>query len=79
MNGVQFLGILAVGPIVAIVAIVLRRYRLGLAALLVTAGKLGAERIVWKVVHRQRPGVTEPDAIVRSSTAVRGLSSCPAT
>jgi undecaprenyl-diphosphatase len=74
MNGVQFLGILVVGPIAAVVALLLRRYRLSLAALLVTAGKLGAERIVWKIVQRQRPGVTEPDAIVRGGTATNGLS-----
>jgi undecaprenyl-diphosphatase len=74
MNGVQFLGILVVGPIAAVLALILQRYRLSLAALLVTAGKLGAERIVWKIVQRQRPGVTEPDAIVRGGTASNGLS-----
>src|SRR5437762_1885324 len=38
----QFLGVLVVGPIVAIVALVLKRYRLAIAAVLVTVGKLGA-------------------------------------
>jgi membrane-associated phospholipid phosphatase len=74
MNAAQFLGILVVGPIAAVIALLLRRYRLSAAALLVTAGKLGAERIVWKIVQRQRPGVTEPDAIVRGGTATNGLA-----
>ena len=55
-------------------ALILRRYRLAAAALLVTFGKLAAERTVWEFVQRQRPGVTEPNAIVRGSTATRGLS-----
>ena len=74
MRLVQFLGVLVVGPIVAIVALVLRRWRLALAALLVTAGKLGAERTVWHFVSRQRPGVTEPNAIVRGGTATSGAA-----
>ena len=74
MHLVQFLGILAVGPIVAVVALALRRYRLALAALVVTAGKLVAERIVWHYVRRDRPGVTEPGAILRGGTAATGLS-----
>jgi membrane-associated phospholipid phosphatase len=74
MRLAQFLGVLVVGPIVAIVALVLRRWRLALTALLVTAGKLGAERTVWHFVSRQRPGVTEPGAIVRGGTATSGVS-----
>ena len=74
MRLVQFLGVLVVGPVVAIVALVLRRWRLALAALLVTVGKLAAERMVWHLVSRQRPGQTEPDAIVRGGTATSGVS-----
>jgi undecaprenyl-diphosphatase len=74
MQGAQLLGILALGPAVAVVALALRRYRLALAAVLVTVGKLAAERAVWKVVQRQRPGQTEPNAIVRGNTADAGLS-----
>jgi undecaprenyl-diphosphatase len=74
MQLAQFLGVLAIGPIVALVALVLRRYRLALAAALVTVGKLAAERAVWEIVQRQRPGVTEPHAIVRGGTADRGIS-----
>lgn len=74
MRLAQFLGVLVVGPIVTIAALVLRRWRLGLAALLVTLGKLGAERTVWHFVGRQRPGVTEPNAVVRGGTATSGVA-----
>ena len=74
MRLAQFLGVLVVGPIVAIVALVLRRWRLALAAVLVTIGKLAAERTVWHYVSRQRPGVTEPNAIVRGGTATSGAA-----
>jgi undecaprenyl-diphosphatase len=74
MQGAQLLGVLAVGPVMAVVALVLRRYRLAAAAVLVTAGKLAAERVVWDFVRRQRPGVTEPNAIVRGDTPTAGLS-----
>jgi membrane-associated phospholipid phosphatase len=74
MHLAQFLGVLVVGPIVAIVALVFRRWRLALAAVLVTLGKLGAERTVWHFVSRQRPGVTEPNAIVRGGTATSGAA-----
>ena len=74
MQGVQYLGVLVVGPIAAAVAAVLRRWRLALAFLLVTAGKLIAERIVWHLVVRSRPGTTVPDAIVRGDTPTTGAS-----
>jgi membrane-associated phospholipid phosphatase len=74
MTKVQLLGIIAVGPLVAIVAAIFRRWRLALAALIVTAAKLFSEHTVWKIVQRERPGVTIPDAIVRGDTAIAGLS-----
>lgn len=74
MRAAQLLGILAVGPIVVIVALLLRRWRLAIAAALVTVGKLAAERIVWQVVQRDRPGTTIADAIVRGGTPTAGLS-----
>ena len=73
-NLVQFLGTLAVGPLVVIVALVLRRWRLAGAAALVTVLKLLIERGVWKLVYRERPAITEPNAIVRGSTATTGAS-----
>jgi membrane-associated phospholipid phosphatase len=74
MRGVQLLGIIVVGPIVALAALVLRRWRLAGAALLVTVGKLAAERIVWEVVQRSRPGTSIPGAIVRGDTPAAGAS-----
>ncbi|HVD70319.1 MAG TPA: phosphatase PAP2 family protein [Actinomycetota bacterium] len=74
MHQAQFLGVLAIGPLVALVALAFRRYRLAVAAALVTLFKLVGESIVWKVVHRERPGVTEPNAIVRGGTATEGVS-----
>jgi membrane-associated phospholipid phosphatase len=74
MTKVQLLGILAVGPAFAIVALVLRKWRLAIAGILVTVGKLLAERSVWHSVQRERPGVTIADAIVRGDTATTGLS-----
>ena len=74
MQGAQLLGVLAVGPVAAVVAAVLRRWRLALACLLVTAEKLLAERIVWELVSRSRPGTTIPDAIVRGNTPTAGAS-----
>ena len=74
MLAAQFLGVLAIGPLVASIALVARRPRLAVAALLVTLGKLLAERLVWKVVQRNRPGETEPEAIVRGDTNPTGVS-----
>jgi membrane-associated phospholipid phosphatase len=74
MRVAQFLGVLVVGPIVAAVALVLRRWRLAIAAVGVTLGKLAAERAIWHFVSRQRPGVTEPNAIVRGGTAANGAA-----
>jgi membrane-associated phospholipid phosphatase len=74
MRFAQFLGVLGVGPIVAVVALFLRRWRLGLAALMVTGAKLMGERIVWAFVSRSRPGTTIPDAIVRGSTPTAGAA-----
>ena len=51
MVGAQYLGVLAIGPLVAATALVARRPRLAVAALLVTAGKLLAERVVWALVQ----------------------------
>jgi undecaprenyl-diphosphatase len=70
----QFLGVLAVGPLVVLAALISRRPRLAIAAAAVTVGKLIAERGVWLVVQRDRPAVTEPDAIVRGGVATSGVS-----
>jgi undecaprenyl-diphosphatase len=74
MRSAQLLGVLVVGPLVAVGALVLRRWRLALAVLLVTAGKLVTERLVWEMVHRSRPGTTIPGAVVRGDTPAAGVS-----
>jgi membrane-associated phospholipid phosphatase len=74
MGAAQFLGVLVVGPIVAVVALLLRKWRLGMAALLVTGAKLIGERTVWHFVSRSRPGTTIPDAIVRGNTPTAGAA-----
>ena len=74
MQWVQWLGVLAVGPIVALGAALSRRWRLAIACLLVTVEKLVFERIVWQLVERSRPGKTIADAIVRGDTPMTGAS-----
>jgi membrane-associated phospholipid phosphatase len=74
MVAVQYLGVLVVGPIVAVVAAVLWRWRLAGAALAATGLKLGAERLVKLAVQRQRPGVVIPDAILRGNVPHQGLA-----
>jgi glycosyltransferase 2 family protein len=54
----QQLGALAVGPIVALVAAVLRRFRLAAAVLTATVAKLVFERVVKGMASRQRPGTS---------------------
>ena len=54
----QQLGVVVVGPILAIVAALTRRYRLAIALVLATVLKLLMERAVKAAVSRQRPGTT---------------------
>jgi membrane-associated phospholipid phosphatase len=71
----QQLGALLVGPAVALVALVLRRYRLALAAMLATIGKLVLERVVKAMVSRQRPGASIGDeAELRGDVSAIGES-----
>lgn len=72
----QYLGTLGVGPALALIALVLRAWRLAIAFALVTVGKLLAERFIWNVlqVHRERPAQTETEPIVRFGAPTEGLS-----
>ncbi|MET0149654.1 MAG: phosphatase PAP2 family protein [Acidimicrobiales bacterium] len=54
----QQAGALFIGPLVALVALLLRRYRLAWAALATTVLKLVSERAVKGVASRQRPGTS---------------------
>ena len=71
----QQLGALAVGPVVAIVAAVLRRFRLAIAVLVATVAKLASERVVKSMVSRQRPGTSiGPDVHLRGDVTATGES-----
>jgi membrane-associated phospholipid phosphatase len=74
MYKAQYLGVLAVGPLAVVVALIVRRWRLAIAFAVVTVGKLLGERLVWKIVMRERPGVTEPVVHVRGDTPSSGVS-----
>jgi undecaprenyl-diphosphatase len=71
----QQLGALLIGPVVAIVAALARRYRLAAAALIVTAAKLVLERVVKAIVTRERPGTSIDGAInARGDVSIAGES-----
>lgn len=62
----QLAGLLGVPVAVALVALLRRRIRLAVALVLLVPLKLLVEKGILKVlVHRERPGQTEPDAILR--------------
>jgi len=65
MVAVQYLGVLAMPLIAAAVALVLRRWRLATALVLVVPAKLAAEKVPKLLAQRERPGTTVPDAILR--------------
>jgi undecaprenyl-diphosphatase len=63
---VQILGVLGAPVIVAVVALVWRKWRLALALLLLVPLKLIVElRVLKALVERGRPGQTEPGAVLR--------------
>jgi membrane-associated phospholipid phosphatase len=61
----QYLGVLAMPLVVAVGALVVRRWRLAAALVLVMPLKLALERAVKLLVQRERPGTTVPDAVLR--------------
>ncbi len=71
----QQLGVLIWGPVLAIVAAVLRRYRLAAALLAATVAKLALERGVKALVTRERPGTSiGPTAELRGDVHAGGES-----
>jgi membrane-associated phospholipid phosphatase len=71
----QQLGVLIVGPVVAIVAAVTRRFRLALAALIATGTKLVLEQTVKTIVDRQRPATSIGDDVeLRGDVPTHGES-----
>jgi membrane-associated phospholipid phosphatase len=69
----QYLGVLAMPLVVAVGALVFRRWRLAAALVLVVPLKLAAERVAKLLVERERPGTTVPDAILHGVPSA-GLS-----
>ncbi|MBH0781059.1 phosphatase PAP2 family protein [Nocardia bovistercoris] len=62
----QTTGVLAAPAVVAVVALLFRRYRLTAASMLLIPAKLILEREVLKeLVHRPRPAVSMPDPVLR--------------
>jgi undecaprenyl-diphosphatase len=72
---VQQFGALLVGPLVALVAALTRRFWLAFAALVATLAKLVLERVVKMVVSRSRPFTSiGPDVELRGGVSTRGES-----
>jgi membrane-associated phospholipid phosphatase len=69
----QYLGVLAMPLVVAVGALVVRRWRLAAALVLVVPLKLALERAVKQLVQRERPGTTVPDAVLHGVNSA-GLS-----
>jgi undecaprenyl-diphosphatase len=61
----QLAGLIGLPLVVALVALVLRRFRLALAAVALVPLKLYLEKVVKHYVDRERPGRTEVDPILR--------------
>jgi undecaprenyl-diphosphatase len=71
----QQLGVVIVGPAVALVAALSRRYRLAALVLLATIGKLATERLVKAMSSRSRPGTSiGPDIHARGDVSLAGES-----
>ena len=72
---VQMLGVLAVAPVAAGVALLVRRHRLAIALAALSPLKLLIEKSVIKqLVERERPGTSVTDAVLRGDVPAEGLS-----
>jgi membrane-associated phospholipid phosphatase len=71
----QQLGNLVVAFLVVVfLAVVLRRPKLAVAAMVAVGAKLWLEQVVKSVVERSRPGTSVGDAILRGNVSFSGLS-----
>lgn len=71
----QQVGALVAGPLLAVIALGLRRRRLAVAAVAITVGKLVAERLVKAMVSRSRPYTSiGPEIEVRGDVERHGES-----
>jgi membrane-associated phospholipid phosphatase len=71
---VQLTGVIGAFGVLAVLAALLRRWRLALASAAAALLKPSAEALVKTFVHRYRPGQTVSGAIVRHGAAAHGLS-----
>jgi membrane-associated phospholipid phosphatase len=71
----QQIGAVLVGPVLALVAALLRRFRLAIALLAATVLKLVLERAVKEIVVRERPGTSIGDDVeLRGDVSASGPS-----
>lgn len=71
----QIVGVIAIGPLVAVAAYALGRRRLAMAAMLATVAKLISERLLKLVVERERPySSIGPTVETRGDVPESGLS-----
>jgi undecaprenyl-diphosphatase len=71
---IQLAGLIGALPLLAVVAALLRRFRLAAALAAAALLKAFLESVAKTFVHRYRPGQTISDAIVRHGAAAHGLS-----
>jgi undecaprenyl-diphosphatase len=75
MTATQYLGVLVVPWIVALVALAFRKWYLALALALVPPLKLAIEKgVIKQVVDRQRPGSTQSEFVLRGDVSAGGPS-----
>jgi membrane-associated phospholipid phosphatase len=70
---IQQFGVLAIGPVVAVIAVLTKHPRLAVAAIIATAAKLVLERVVKAMVSRGRPWRSiGPDVELRGDVSMVG-------
>jgi undecaprenyl-diphosphatase len=70
----QFGNVVVALVVVVVIALALRRWRLAVAAVVVVVLKLGLERLVKKIVERQRPATSIGHIHARGVVSQHGLS-----
>lgn len=71
---IQLSGVIGAAPLLAVIAALLRRFRLAVALIVATVLKSSLEDVAKMFVQRYRPGQTLSDVILRHGAASHGLS-----
>lgn len=71
---IQLSGVIGAAPLLAVIAALLRRFRLAAALVAATLLKTSLQAVAKAFVQRYRPGQTLSDVIVRHGAASHGLS-----